>query len=263
MKKLLFTVAATACLVSAFALAGCDGGEATVTYALSEDGTYYIVSGVQGNTRKLTEYEVPATYSAEEGGEELPVKEIGEKAFLRCEQLRSVILPEGLEVIGVNAFTFCGLTQIDIPETVTTIGFAAFGGCEYLKEVTVPQSVTSLDVRAFAYCSGLEKAVIKAEVTELKFEVFKNTVQTSGGNIYTDTHLTEVYFGSSVTKVNKYAFYGNFLTDVYFAGSEEEWKAINCYETVEKEDAEGETEEKSVSKEDTFGSATIHFNSQF
>ncbi|MDE6374014.1 MAG: leucine-rich repeat domain-containing protein, partial [Clostridia bacterium] len=189
--------------------------------------------------------------------------EIGESAFFRCTALRTVTIPEGVEVIGANAFTYCGLTQIQIPESVTTIGFAAFGGCDYLKEVTIPLSVTELDVRAFAYCPGLEKAVIKAEITELKPYVFQNTVQVSGGNIYTDTHLTEVYFGKTVTKVSKYAFYGNFLTDVYFAGNEEEWNALYCYESVKKEDSEDEYEEKSVSKEDTFGSAEIHFNSQF
>lgn len=82
-------------------------------------------------------------------------------------------------------------------------------------------------------------------------------------NIYTNTALTQVYIGASVKRVHSTAFYGNFLADVYYEGSEEEWNAIFCYELALKQDSDGEYEEREVEKSKTFGTATIYFNYQF
>lgn len=49
-----------------------------------------------------------------------------------------------------------------IPNSVTTIGRAAFSGCTGLTSVTIPYSVTSIGESAFKYCSGL------TSVTSLK-----------------------------------------------------------------------------------------------
>ena len=124
-------------------LSACAVGEAEVKYALSEDGTHYIVSEVTGDKRGLTEYEIPVTY-AEEGGQALPVTEIGDEAFWECTRLTKVTIPHGVTYIGDRAFGKCGLKACEIPDSVTTIGYAAFGKCDSLREVNVPASVTSL-----------------------------------------------------------------------------------------------------------------------
>ena len=87
MKKLLSIALATASIAACLSFVGC-GGEATVNYTLSEDGTYYIVSSVSGNKNALTSYQIPATYSEQEDGEQLPVKAIGDQAFYRCAEER-------------------------------------------------------------------------------------------------------------------------------------------------------------------------------
>lgn len=57
------------------------------------------------------------------------VKKIATYAFHGRSDLKSIILPEGLEEIG-GSFQWCGgLTSIDIPSTVTTISTSCFSSC--------------------------------------------------------------------------------------------------------------------------------------
>ncbi len=273
MKKLLCAVALFAVtLFSAVALGGCKPGEAFVEYKLSEDGTYYIVDKVSGDKLGLNEYAVPETYSDEEGGQALPVKEIGYEAFYECYELSKITLPETIEKIGDRAFAKCAFSQFIIPESVKEIGFAAFGLCERLTEITVPQSVEKLGALAFYCCSSLEKAVVKANITILNERVFYNSVASQGGNVFTDTALTEIYLPASLQKIEVVmlrnrlasALDGNFLTDIYFAGSEKQWDDMYFFQTVKKEGKEDEYEEKKHEKSLFIGEkVNIHYNVEF
>ena len=56
------------------------------------------------------------------------VKNIGSRAFYNCEELENINIPSGVVTIGDNAFTNCDFISITIPESITTIGSAAFEG---------------------------------------------------------------------------------------------------------------------------------------
>lgn len=59
-----------------------------------------------------------------------PVTAIGDRAFILCRSLTSVIIPGSVAEIGENAFYGCtGLTNVTIPEGVTSIGNSVFYGC--------------------------------------------------------------------------------------------------------------------------------------
>lgn len=258
MKKLLCLAVAVLTVCGACLFGGC-GGEAVVEYKLSEDGTHYILSAVTGNRRALKTYEIPAEYAAEEGGQTLPVTEIGESAFYQCSSLYSVTIPDTVNSIGNLAFALTGITQIQIPDGVKTVGYSAFGMCTGLKSVVIPSSVTELGDRAFMGCSRLERAEVYAQITDLKMRTFYNSVVTSGGNVYTDTALTEVVLPATLTKIAESALFGNAITDIYFTGSEEQWDDLYFYAFEEND--KGETVEKKVEKKDCIPQATkIHFN---
>ena len=77
---------------------------------------------------------------------------IPSNAFNYCSSLTDVSIPETVTSIGTQAFYNCtGLTAITIPESVTSIGRDAFKNCISLTEVTIPSSVTNIGSRAFGY----------------------------------------------------------------------------------------------------------------
>jgi hypothetical protein len=72
-----------------------------------------------------------------------------------------VNLPTGLTTIQNRAFYTCTqLTEITIPEGVTTLPFTTngiFQGCTALREVYLPASLTSIENNTFNGCNALVK----------------------------------------------------------------------------------------------------------
>ncbi|MDE7076864.1 MAG: leucine-rich repeat domain-containing protein [Clostridia bacterium] len=266
MKKLAVAALSAACILSAAVFGGCDSGEATVNYKLSEDGTHYIVSGVTGNLRALTRYDVPSTYCEEEGGQALPVTEIGNDAFMNCTRLSEVTIPDTVTRIGGRAFARCALEYVTIPESVITIDFCAFGDNSYLKEITVPESVEFLGELAFYRCTSLKTAVVKANIEMLGYRTFFNSAYSHAQTLYINSMLEKVYLPSTLKKIHVSALAGNKITDIYFAGSEEQWNQMYFYDVVKKvvdgQETE-ETEERKYDKKYVMGAAQVHFNSEF
>ena len=79
---------------------------------------------------------------------------IADKAFYGCSGLTSVNIPYSVTSIGYQAFRGCsGLTSVNIPYSVTSIGDEAFYNCSDLTSVNIPGSVTYLGNHAFYGCS--------------------------------------------------------------------------------------------------------------
>lgn len=61
------------------------------------------------------------------------IKTISDRAFYNCDKLESVVLNDGLETIGVNAFGWnYSLTEIIIPATVVNMTEFSFEGCRQM-----------------------------------------------------------------------------------------------------------------------------------
>ena len=113
-------------------------------------------------------------------------------------EITNLIIPNSVTSIGYSAFYNCsGLTTVTIPNSVTSIGEAAFSSCSRLTSVTIPNSVTSIEYGAFSHCSGLTSVTIPNSVTSIE-----------GGAFYDCSGLTSVTIPNSVTSIGWSAFYG-------------------------------------------------------
>lgn len=86
-----------------------------------------------------------------------------------------VEVPEGVKAISANVFKdHQGLVSVALPETLSTVGEAAFSGCINLTDVTGGVHVTRIADRAFEGCP-IETIRIPGEVTEIGLKAYDLT----------------------------------------------------------------------------------------
>jgi hypothetical protein len=164
-------------------------------FELSKEGVLTRYTGSGGNLV------IPAAIWGE------PVKTIGGNVF-EGKGLTVVTIPDGITSIGDRAFAKCQqLRSVTIPDSVTSIGGSAFEGCESLTSVTLPDGVTSIGINAFWHCRSLTGVTIPGSLTSI------------GNAAFAGCALTSVTIPGSVTSIGDLAFMGCALTSVTIPGS--------------------------------------------
>lgn len=121
----------------------------------------------------------------------LPVTAVYEECFSGNETLRRAVLPDTLETIGTAAFYQCSnLTEINLPSSIKSIGSSAFAQCGFVN-VVIPDSVTELSNGVFFGCSNLETVVVSKNVTVINEGTFR-----------CDEKLREITFRGEMTDIH-------------------------------------------------------------
>ena len=140
------------------------------------------------------------------------VEYIGIGAFRSCGNLKNIQFAQNaLKEIRNEAFMGCNsIEKIEIPENVTTIAAYTFSNCRNLKEIKLPETLININSQAFAYCISLESITIPENVTNIGLEAFggcaklENIVLNTNKYIYqngilmTNTEIPQLIFISDV-----------------------------------------------------------------
>ena len=131
--------------------------------------------------------------------------------------ITDLIIPDGVTSIGNYAFCNCtSLTSVTIGNSVTSIGSSAFDGCSSLTSITIPDSVTSIGSNLFDSCINLKVVTISEKITNIPELTF----------LYCE-NLRTVIIRGLITSIGGYAFeWCNNIQNVYFMGSKENWNNI-------------------------------------
>ena len=132
------------------------------TLSLGKDSTVSFI----GSTAETINYSLRSAV--------IKAADLNTYAFINCQGLASVTLPNSITSIPSSVFYGCtSLASVTIPDSVTSLGGSCFRDCSSLLSVTIPNSVTSVGSYCFAYCTSLLSVRVGIDMTTLGSRAFQ------------------------------------------------------------------------------------------
>ncbi len=126
-----------------------------------------------------------------------PVTQLEEGAFNKCENLKSITVPEGVTRIEKELFYNCSnLKSVKLPESISFIGYYAFGECTNLTSVNIPENVKEMDQGVFFACESLKNIQLPTNLKCIPIRTFLAC-----------KNLEEIEIPESVVEIGMCAFY--------------------------------------------------------
>ena len=156
----------------------------------NEEGNRMVAVGT-GNSSRLAvdaDYDgaltIPKTFTY--SGEEYTVTEVAPYAFYNC-GLSAIDLPESVMSIGESAFYGCtSLSEVTGAEGLISINPYAFYNCSALTSIFIPKTTSTIGDYAFYGCTSLSQVVMEdgivKEISEENQQRFENWTSTNHNN---------------------------------------------------------------------------------
>lgn len=114
----------------------------------------------------------------------------------------TLIIPDGVEVIGPSSCSVCGFDKVIIPSSVTTIGASAFLGAYIYDDLIIPEGVLTLEDSAFYACR-----LYDGRVKEYYKISLPSTLESLGDQCFRECSATELIIPEGIKTLPDYCFY--------------------------------------------------------
>lgn len=132
-----------------------------------------------------------------------------------------IVIPyehNGLPITAIGSFSSLTFSEIILPKCIVEIKDDAFFNCMSLSKLVIPDGVTYIGANSF-YNSSITEIKIPESVKEIGATAFALCY-----------NLQNVYIGNNIERRGADIFYSCGDLNVYFTGSESEWKLDKEYE---------------------------------
>ena len=131
------------------------------------------------------------------------IKEIGYRVFRGNSWLTEIELPDGLEIIGDEAFEYSNLKSIHLPGSVKNLGSFIFANCKFLEEVVLEEGIPEIPAGMF-YRDPITSISLPKTVTKIGSQAFEKCP------------LQSIEFPESLCEIGRWAFMGTSLSSIQF-----------------------------------------------
>ncbi len=130
--------------------------------------------------------------------------------------LTELIIPEGVTSVSRQAFTGCtSITSVHFPSTLVSIREMAFEECNGLRSVSIPSSVRAIHNRAFAYCDSLRTVEFEGDRIDTLADglfvlscisniILPDTVLSLGAAVTRCSYLTSLTLPATIASIPSY-----------------------------------------------------------
>ena len=124
------------------------------------------------------------------------VNRIGSYAFYKCTDLTEVTIPENVTSIEKNSFSFCSsLSSVVIPNSVKRIEDTSFGYCTSLASFKFGDNVSKIGARTFLGCQSLTTITIPNSITIIEDQAFEDCTNLASVHITDLESWCKISFG--------------------------------------------------------------------
>ena len=155
----------------------------------SDDGfADWVNNGMASHYREVTKAVIKS------GVQKIPDSAFSSSDIVNCQNMVSIEIPDTVTEIGSAAFYCCdSLEAVTMPDTVKSLGSDAFYGCSNLTSCRLSENITGIPDRCFESCKKLTAITIPAKVTSIGYYAFWSTGLTS---VTIPTNVTSIGVGA-------------------------------------------------------------------
>ena len=186
----------------------------------------YIGSNCFSDCVSLSVFAHPES-SGTSGTTEAGIKEVGTEAFKGCTSLRKIDL-NGVTTIDTYGFFGCeSLQRVVLPETLETLGMAAFRYCRSLAIVEFAENGVLSSIANFVFddCISLKSIKIPSYISEINSHAFEGCTSLATLTIIRDADYAITFGQNDVFKNCP-------ITTINYSGTQEQWQSLSFYENT-------------------------------